>query len=104
MSTQIPEQQTYTESFAHCNFVRIPAVQHGFATDHLYISVFDHAGPDALPLTPGVVRISPSTYTVEIIFNTMEWDTTAQRFLEVLLPPQSGIVRIHASLPSLIQL
>ncbi len=96
--------QDYAESFAHCNFVRIPAIQHGFLTDRLYIAVFAHAGPGALPLTPGVVRISPSTYTVEIIFNTMEWDATAQRFREVLLPPQSGIVRIHAALPSLIPL
>lgn len=93
--------RVYVEAFTHCNFVRIPAIQHGFATEHLYVYVYDREGPDATQCIPGVVRIWPKTYTVEIIFNGSERDPDTHFFREYLLPPQSGIVAIHGPTPAI---
>jgi hypothetical protein len=91
--------RVYTEPFTACTFVRIPAIQHGFATEALTVHVYGSEGPEAQRIIPGVVRVWPKTYTVEVIFNATDWNQETKSFHEYFLPPQSGIVAIHGPMP-----
>lgn len=89
-----PPLRRYAYDFTRRNFLHIPAIDHGFRTSQLFISVHDVTGT---LLVGHMLFVDPCTYLVRVLFVQEIWlpdGPGTPRRVYTLLPPQSGRVVI----------